>query len=611
MILFGANWFKTLPPQARAEACARFRRVVTFVAALSCAPIICAAAYEVTFIAPDVPSTLRTTLTRFADIARFADQADVTNAEITRLVEIAPEQLRKLLATEGYFNANIRIETTGLQDTKSAPRKVTVTIAPGPRTRIASVTITPAGTIRMDAGGAARIATVRSLWGLPVGAPFQDSVWSSSKSALLTSLWADRYPTARIADSAATIDADENTAALKVDFDSGPEFRFGTITITGLQRYPRSAVDNLSTITAGQPYTQKALLDFQDRLQASGLFRAAVVDIEPNPSLADAVPVQVRLSEQTLHRLLFGPGFSTENGPRITAEHEYLRLFGLDWQSLTRLRWARDESSFRADFLSYPLPNNYRNLVSISAGRSDVAGLVIDTQHLRFGRRQDADRITRLYFVDVLRSAVREPNSDLTGNAALAGYEIVWRNVDNPVFPTQGLAVSGQIGAGARFGNTEGGKPFVRALGRATYFHPLGDKWLTQARLEVGQVFANTPAGIPQSLLFRAGGEVSVRGYGFQTLGIQGISGTGTYVAGGRFLMTGSAELAREIRPGIYGTVFADVGDAADSARTWKANTSYGIGARWRSPVGPVSGYLAYAQQTKKVNFGVSVGVSF
>ena len=589
----------------------RASRAATTFATLCCAPIIYAAAYEVAFVAPDVPSALRATLTRYADVSRFADQADVTNAEITRLVEIAPEQLRKLLATEGYFNADIRIETTGLQDANPAQRKVTVTVAPGPRTRIASVTISPAGAIMIDAAGATRIAATRSQWSLPVGAPFQDSVWSASKSALLTSLWADRYPTARIADSAANIDADENTAALKVDFDSGPQFLFGPIIITGLQRYPRSTVDNLATITVGQPYTQKALLDFQDRLQASGLFRAAVVDIEPNPALADAVPVQVRLREQTLHRLLFGPGFSTENGPRITAEHEYLRLFGLDWQSLTRLRWARDESSFSADFLSYPLPKNYRNLVSVSAGRSDVAGLVIDSQRLRVGRRQDADRITRLYFVDVLRSAVRAPNSELTGNAAMAGYEMVWRNVDNPVFPTRGLAVSGHIGAGARFGNTEGGKPFVRALGRATYFHPLGDRWLTQARLEVGQVFATTPVGIPQSLLFRAGGEVSVRGYGFQTLGIQRVNPTGTYVAGGRSLMTASAELAREIRPGIYGTVFADVGDAADSARAWKANTSYGIGARWRSPVGPVSGYLAYAQQTKKVNFGVSVGVTF
>ena len=607
--MFGANWFKAFPP--RADALARASRAATLFAALCCAPLIHAAAYEVALVAPDVPAALRATLTRYADVSRFADQVDVTNAELTRLVEIAPEQLRKLLATEGYFNADIRIETTGLQDANPAQRRVTVTIAPGPRTRIASVTITPAGAISIGAGGATRIAATRNQWGLPVGAPFQDGVWSASKSALLTSLWADRYPTARIVDSAANIDADENTAALKVDFDSGPQFLFGPIIVTGLQRYPRSAVDNLSTITAGQPYTQKALLDFQDRLQASGLFRAAVVDIEPNPALAEAVPVQVRLREQTLHRLLFGPGFSTENGPRITAEHEYLRLFGLDWQSLTRLRWARDESSFSADFLSYPLPNNYRNLVSVSAGRSDVAGLVIDNQRLRVGRRQDADRITRLYFVDVLRSAVRDPNSDLTGNAALAGYEMVWRNVDNPVFPTQGLAVSGQIGAGARFGNTEGGKPFVRALGRATYFYPLGDKWLTQARLEVGHVFANTPAGIPQSLLFRAGGDVSVRGYGFQTLGIQGLNPKGTFVAGGRFLMTTSAELAREIRPGIYGTVFADVGDAANSPRAWKANTSYGIGARWRSPVGPVSGYVAYAQQTKKVNFGVSVGVTF
>jgi translocation and assembly module TamA len=57
--------------------------------------------------------------------------------------------------------------------------------------------------------------------------------------------------------------------------------------------------------------------------------------------------------------------------------------------------------------------------------------------------------------------------------------------------------------------------------------------------------------------------------------------------------------------------VFVDAGAVADDSRQLQAHIGYGIGARWRSPVGPVRMDLAYAQALHKLRLHLSVGFSF
>jgi len=369
---------------------------------------------------------------------------------------------------------------------------------------------------------------------------------------------------------------------------------------------PRSVVDNLSGLQPGQPYVQKQMLDFQDRLLGSGLFDSATVQIEPDPALAGAVPVQIQLRERAMQTLILGLGYSTLSGPRATVEHNLLRVFDFDWQVKTTAKLARDDRSFSTEFLSYPLPNFYRNLFAASLSRLDAGGMVIVQEQMRAGRRFDADRITRLYYLAAIRDTTNtlEP---LSGSALLYNYEWRYLSVDSPLFPTRGFAVTAQGGGGVRFGKVNGGQPFLRATGRFNLYQPLGGLWLSQLRVEVGQVLTNKPDGIPQTLLFRAGGIDSVRGYGRQSLGVAGPG----YAAGGRFLMAGSAEIAREIIPTWYGAVFVDVGDASRQLSDWSAKLGYGAGVRWRSPVGPVKADISYGQAVKKFRLDVSVGVTF
>ena len=115
---------------------------------------------------------------------------------------------------------------------------------------------------------------------------------------------------------------------------------------------------------------------------------------------------------------------------------------------------------------------------------------------------------------------------------------------------------------------------------------------------------------VPDTLLFRAGGDDSVRGYAYRTLG----PAVGGVVTSGRMLFTSSLEVARPIsasRPAFWWALFVDAGNAANRWSEMRPALGYGVGLRWRSPVGPLRIDLAYGEQVHKTRLHLSVGIAF
>ena len=84
----------------------------------------------------------------------------------------------------------------------------------------------------------------------------------------------------------------------------------------------------------------------------------------------------------------------------------------------------------------------------------------------------------------------------------------------------------------------------------------------------------------------------------------------------GRYLGVVSAEWQR---PFVYNgkltewesVVFVDAGAVADKPGELKPKVGLGVGARWRSPVGPVQADLAYGVDTKKFRLHFRLGFTF
>ena len=162
-----------------------------------------------------------------------------------------------------------------------------------------------------------------------------------------------------------------------------------------------------------------------------------------------------------------------------------------------------------------------------------------------------------------------------------------------------------QLAAGAKA--VASTQDFLKTYAQYTRWFPVTKNDQLIVRGEIGRTYAFTREGIPEDFLFRAGGTRSVRGYEYQSLGVK----EGNAIVGGRYLATASVDFVHWLTEKWGGAVFADVGDAADSTSAWTPNKSYGVGARYRTPAGPLGIDIAYAERDRKVRFSFSVTVAF
>jgi translocation and assembly module TamA len=557
---------------------------------------------------------LRTLLERYLDLPRLAAltrDEPVSDSEWARLIDATPAQVRDLLQTEGYFQP--RVQVSRRTDPALPEGVVRIEVEPGTRTLVTRVTLEAEGDLQRavesgDRAATALLADLRRAWGLPDKRPFRNPDWSDAKAALLARLRSSGYATATWSGTAADIDAAAGQARLFMVTDSGPLFRFGELRIEGLQAHDARTVDHLAGIARGTPVTETLLLDFQERLQKAGLFESTTVTLDPDPAHADQAEVVVRLREAPLQVWTFGVGLSSNTGPRTSVEHLHRRVFG--WAATARnvVEWGRLRQYWSGELSTHPLARQYRWLLGGAVERTEDDDIVL-SQRLRLGRAQATPRIERLAFLEAERSGRETPLSRTNAVALSANFHGTWRRVDSVILPTRGVTLSLQGGVGQTRESGGGTGAFTRAWGRLTWYQPLGSDWYGTARAEAGQVFVRSGLAVPDSQRFRAGGDESVRGYGFRSLGpvVDGVVGSGNA------LLTGSLELAHPISrsiPSLWGAVFVDAGNAADSFAQLHPVTGLGTGMRWRSPVGPLRLDWAWARELRQGRLHFSVGIA-
>jgi translocation and assembly module TamA len=573
----------------------------------------------------DAPRALRELLQNNLDLERWKDNAKVDLIQLRRLVRQAPDQVKTLIATEGYYTPTV----TATLDTSGATPVAHVNVDPGPATNVSEVDIELRGFAPFDKGDAPfDAATLRNRWTLPQGSRFRTADWEAAKRGLLRLVTQSRFPRAELVDSNATVDPDKHQARLKVVIDSGPDVHFGGLEIQGLQRYPASIVTNLNQIKPGDEYSEAALQALQGRLQDSGYFSTVEVSADMSPVLSQQVaqlnqgtapsqtgaasqpagpttlPVLVRVTENKRKNVTLGVGYSTNTGARAQAAYDDLSVFGK--RNKNSLVYEQKQQTLRTDFYWPVTSNGYRNSVGAGYQRLNAEGQITRTTSIDATRAWGSPLLERSLTLQVLTEQVTiDDLPAMRAKAVPLTFSITKRHLDSLVQPTTGYIVNTQLGAAVLPILTD--QRFIRTYTRALAYKPLGEKGTLVLRGEFGAVISKDKVGVPTSFLFRAGGDQSVRGYGYQELGIP----VGTAITGGRYLLTGSTEYDYWFKPPWGAAVFYDFGNAADNFSDLKPKVGYGVGARWRSPVGPINVDLAYGKAVHKVRLHFSLGFTF
>ena len=579
----------------------------------------------------DAPRPLEQLLEQNLDLVRFRGNPRIDREQLQRLVRVAPEQIKTLVATDGYYTPVVSARL----DAEASTPTVLVSVQPGQPVRVGEVELVLQGfTVPPGQPADQQFDTnaLRASWTLKPGAVFRQSDWEAAKRGILRQVVQTRYPRAQLTETQATVDPDTHVALLRVVLDSGPELRFGELRIEGLKRYPASVVTNLNQIKPGDYYSEAELQSYQSRLQDTGYFASVEVNADmsailneqldaadaraqgtgptpSSPSSSDVtamapLPLLVRVLENKRKNVSAGLGYSTNTGNRASLNYDDLSVFGLRMKSSLTLETKQQAA--HADFYFPLTPQGYSDSIGTSFERSDISGEVTSVSRVSAKRAWGTPLLERSLTLEFLSETKTVANVETDSSKSLPlTYAVTWRHLDNLLFPSKGYALSAQLGGALLPVLTD--EAFVRGYARGVLYFPLGVSSNVILRSELGALASRNKDGVPAVYLFRAGGDQSVRGYAYQQLGVQ----EGTAITGGRYEVTASAEYQYWFKPTWGAAVFYDAGNAADKVQDLHPKSGYGIGARWKSPVGPINVDVAYGHAVQKYRLHFSLGFTF
>lgn len=601
------------------------------------------------------PEELREFLLRHLELQRFRTLRDLDAPELNRLLAQAPDNLRDLLGTQGYFSPEIEVSlepTTAALVAASDPAPtpasapenrqpflgtVVLRVQPGNLTRIASAKVYFRGDIAAAPEAADQRAEIERSAALDEGSPFTQSAWDSAKSKAVRALTQQRYPSGRIHNSLADIDPADHSARFYIELDSGALVQIGEVRINGMERYDPAVVERLvrlAGLTPGSDYELDKLQAAQQRIADTGYFDSVFVTVEPQNDGSPA-PVVVQVREGQQQKLVFGVGVSTDSGARLSIEHTHLRVPGIGWRAVSVAKLQRDDSLLSTAWSSPLDAQGWRWIASAQAARQIDGFDTTTSQRARLGQTQETTEQDRSFFLQYDRARVNNPvldprNPVSTASALTANYGWTRRRFDSTPFPNSGYGLGIELGVGTTLGELR--RPFVRSTVRWLGYWPLDGQRLSPKasaampdtttppsrgrlalRLQAGAVLAKKDAPIPDTQLFVTGGDATVRGYGLRSIGVPQADGG---VSPGRYLAVSSLEWQRPIvRDGVRTpwetVVFVDAGAVANQTGDLQARVGVGAGVRFNSPVGPLQADLAYGITPKQLRLHLTVGFTF
>lgn len=516
----------------------------------------------------------------------YADRA-VSEPQMRRLYASVPDEVRKALEPYGYFGARLVAGSYKRATGKTADENWTVTlhIAAGTPVRVTVLQLDmPADALQLPAVRRAVRAFVPRT-----GAILDQALYTRSKQAVMAALQADGFLDARATQHEIAVNTATHRAVIKLAWAPGPRYKLGAVTFTGSQFVP-GFLQRFVPWRVGEFYSQNALLQLQQRLTGADYF--AMVEVNPEPQQARDLVVPVAVTVAPAKRTVYSAGalYGTDTGAGIEAgvRRRWLNRYGhkaaLDTLLAQRLKTA-------ALIYTIPRPGQDNKAFNFGANwldsntatsRSRTLGLVAnESREWRgFSSSFGLDALSGDYVV-----GGENGNSTLLYAEASLGK----KKGANPVYVRNGWAVS----AIGRTGGPLSTTAFTQLALDGTWIHSLAPRDRIILRGDAGATWVQDFNALPPQLRFFAGGDRSIRGYGYQTVGPRNAQGL---VIGGRNLLVASATYEHYFLPKWGVALFADGGDAFNGS-AFRMHQAIGFGLRWISPVGPV-----------RVDFGFPIG---
>ncbi len=531
---------------------------------------------EVTF--EGVEGSLLANVRALSSLHRLSGSKELDTEMVGRLVQRAPAEARTALRPFGYYDPRVSAEFEEVDGRWHARVK----IEPGTPVMLVEQKVEVTGSGRDERF--MKQALARSP--LRTGERLSHAAYEQLKGELLRAALGHGYLDAEFTRGELLVDPATNTARAYVTLETRERYRFGPTTIEQDVLRP-ALVRRFLRYREGDWYDAEALLRTQFALDDSQYYSLAEVLPEERDRRNRIAPVRITAEPNRRHLYTIATGYGTDTGARGTLGWEDRRLNTRGHRLRAQLRASEIDTSAGLTYivpwtdpalekLSYDLRvfNEQRADVettgeTFKVGLTQVRGNWQRVLSVTADRTED--KVTTgsggSTLVNESRTTLLVPGISY----ARLPRDFLGVNTVPRGFQAELLTSTESLGSDTNF---------VRVTMSDERRFRLSGKWALYLRGEIGSSAVGEFQELPATYRFFAGGDNSVRGYGYQDL--SPVDADGNKV-GGRHLLTATVELQRSFPKNFVGAVFVDAGNAFNKFGD-PLEYSVGIGVRYRLP---------------------------
>ena len=537
--------------------------------------LACSAPVDLTVDVTGVDSPIKGNVLARLTLYLQKDNDRLRESTIKKLHKEATSNIASALAPFGYYNSTVKATLT--QDKTGF--HATYVIDKGEPVLVASVNNIVIG------GGRDNRTLKKALqsWSLSVDDILDQQLYEKEKKKLVNAAINQGYLDVAFIKKELIVNPTTNKAEITLILDTKGQYFFGDTTCKQ-DVLEQGLLDRYLPYTKGDIYSPAKIFELQSILYKTDFFSRVVVKGQMDKIVDHTIPVEIELvSPDKLNKYSVGAGYATDTGIRgkLDWSNRILNNRGHKISAYSQIAELENSLTF-----IYEIPRKdprYDTLIH-SVGYQDTTWDDTDTRLLTGAVSQEhsGPRFKLSTGLEV-RDEVYDIG-DTSGDSTLllpslnAGY--IW--ADDILNTKNGLSTSvnflgaykGFISDASFLQATASGKAIVTPL----------KEWKLIGRLSLGATLVDSIDSLPPSLRYYAGGDSSIRGYSYKSIGTEDSSGT---VIGGRYLIVQSIEVERIINGNLSVAGFWDGGTATDDL-SLDYYQGVGVGIRFRLPFGQI-----------------------
>lgn len=538
------------------------------VAALPCAAQTVGVRLEV----EGVNGAVRENVLSGLSLRSAAREGRLAPERVRRLHARAPEEIRLALQAFGFYQPHMESQLITEGDRWTARYR----IAPGAPLKVRNLDLQVRGPGSEDP----QLREAVSRFPLAPGNTLHHSLYESGKQTIRERA-ADRgYLDAVFAQHEIRIDLADYRADIILYLETGPRFRFGPVRMNQDVLDP-AVLEGYVTFRRGDFFSESQLLELQRALSGSPYFSR--VEVQPRRDQAKEleVPIDVDFVPRRPQRYEVGVGYGTDTGPRGTFEFQQRRLNRRGHRAEGEAKVSLIEQSVAARYI---IPSRFprTEVLTFYAGYAHLDPTTSQSDKIVVGTSVGrAPGPWRQTYSLAFNREWFEVGAD-TGTSALLIAGTAWSTsrADDRIFSRRGYRLRLELQGSHDAALSDA--TFLQGRAHGKLISALGGRVRVIGRLDLGRIITSHFRDLPPTVRFFAGGDQSVRGFAYNSVGPLDETGN---VVGGKSLLTGSAELEYRVLRSWGLALFYDAGNAFDG-KPHKLEQATGMGVRWLSPIG-------------------------